>query len=116
MNNKLSRTDRMAETLANKVVRWRWLVILATLMLLVLVGEGARNLTISTSYQSFFSSDYPELVAFNEFQKTYSKTDNILFVVQGEGETVFTPKTAAAIEKLTEKSWQIPFEIGRAHV
>jgi len=109
MNNKLSRTDRFAETLANKVVRWRWLVILMTIALLALLGRGAGNLTISTSYQSFFSSDYPELVAFNEFQKTYSKTDNILFVVQGEGKTVFTPNTAAAIEKLTEMSWQIPF-------
>jgi len=109
MNNQLSKTDRIAETLANKVVRWRWLVIFMTIILLGLVGKGASNLTISTSYQSFFSSDYPQLVAFNELQKTYSKTDNILFVVQGEGKTVFTPKTTAAIEQLTKLAWQIPF-------
>jgi len=80
-----------------------------TLVLIVLVAGGARNLTLSTSYQSFFSPDYPELVAFEEFQKTYSKTDNILFVVQPAEKTVFTPRTAAAIERLTERAWQIPF-------
>lgn len=109
MNNHIPKTDRIAEQLANIVVRWRWLVILASLILIVLVAGGARNLTISTSYQSFFSSDYPELVAFNEFQKTYSKTDNILFVIKAKDKTVFTPMTAAAIEKLTKKAWLIPF-------
>ena len=109
MNNHISKMDRFAEGLANKVIRWRWAVIVATLALLALVAGGAQNLTLSTSYQSFFSSDYPELVAFNEFQKTYSKTDNILFVVQADGESVFTQKTAGAIEKLTERAWQIPF-------
>jgi len=109
MNKYISITDRIGVALANKVVRWRWLVILTTLVLLGLVAGGARNLTLSTSYQSFFSSDYSELVSFNEFQKTYSKTDNILFVLQAKDKTVFTPQTAAAIEKLTERAWQIPF-------
>jgi len=109
MNNHASRTDRIAAALANRVVRWRWLVILATLVLVALVAVGAPKLTLSTSYQSFFSPDYPELVAFNEFQKTYSKTDNILFVIQPAEKTVFTPRTAAAIERLTERAWQIPF-------
>jgi len=109
MNDDVSKSDRFAEALANKIVRWRWVVILTTLVLLVFASGGARNLTLSTSYQSFFSSDYPQLVSFNEFQKTYSKTDNILFVIQGEKGSVFTPQTAAAIEKLTEKAWQIPF-------
>jgi len=109
MNNYISKTDRIAEELGNKVVRWRWLVIIMSLILIVLLAGGAKNLTISTSYQSFFSSDYPELVAFNEFQKTYSKTDNILFVIKANNKTVFTPKTAAAIEKLTKRAWQIPF-------
>lgn len=111
MKNNISKTDRMAEAIANAVIRWRWLVILMSLILVVLVAGGARNLTISTSYQSFFSSDYPQLVDFNEFQKTYSKTDNILFVIKAADKTVFTPTTAAAIEKLTKEAWQIPFAI-----
>ena len=102
MNNHASRTDRIAAALADKIVRWRWLVILVTLVLAGLVASGAPKLTLSTSYQSFFSPDYPELVAFEEFQKTYSKTDNILFVIQPTEKTVFTPQTAEAIERLTD--------------
>ncbi|MBL1277257.1 MAG: MMPL family transporter [Ectothiorhodospiraceae bacterium] len=109
MNSRTSTTDHIAIALANGIIRWRWLVILATLIVLVLIAGGARNLTLSTSYQAFFSSDYPELVAFNEFQKTYSKTDNILFVVQASKGSAFTQRTAAAVEKLTEMAWQIPY-------
>lgn len=109
MNSHESKMDRLAEALANMVVRWRWLVILATLIMIALVAGGARNLTLSTSYQSFFSPDYPQLVAFNDFQKTYSKTDNILFVIKAKDGTVFTPRTAAAIESITKRAWQIPF-------
>ena len=109
MNNYVSKTDSMAEALTNSIVRWRWFVILATLIVVGLSAIGAKNLTISTSYQAFFSPEYSQLVAFKQFQKTYSKTDNILFVVQPVDKKIFTPKTAAAIEKLTESAWQIPF-------
>ena len=109
MNNTVSKTDRMAQALADFVVRRRWLVVLVTIIFIGLVATGVRHLTLSTSYQSFFSPDYPELVAFKEFQKTYSKTDNILFVIKPTENTVFTARTAAAIEELTERAWQIPF-------
>lgn len=104
-----SKTDRFAQAIADWVVRRRWFVLLSSLVLVALAASGAGNLSLSTSYQAFFSPDYPELVAFEEFQKTYSKTDNILFVIKTDEKTVFTPSTAAAIEKLTEMAWKIPF-------
>ncbi len=109
MNRLSSKTDRIAQTLADIVVSWRWPILLITIVTVILAAFGARNMSISTSYQSFFSPDYPELVAFEEFQKTYSKTDNILFVIQSNQDTVFTPSTAAAIEELTAKAWKIPY-------
>ena len=53
----------------------------------------------------FFSEDNPELVAFDAFQDTYTKNDNILFVIQlGDGE-VFAPEIAATLEWLTAEAW-----------
>jgi len=109
MNTLLSKTDKIVETFVNKIIRWRWFVILNTIALIVLVAGGASKLTLSTSYQAFFSPDYPELVAFEKFQKTYSKTDNILFTIQNTEKNIFTAKTAEAIEKLTQSAWKIPF-------
>ena len=104
-------TDRIAANLGDKVVRHRWLVILATLVVAGVAANGARFLEFSNDYRVFFSDKNPELVAFEKFQNTYTKNDNILFVLQaGEGE-LFSPRIAAAIEALTEEAWKIPFAI-----
>ena len=59
----------------------------------------------------FFSSENPELVAFETFQKTYTKNDNFLFVLQPADGRVFTPQVADAVERLTEEAWKIPYAI-----
>lgn len=109
MDKDLSMTDRFAQNLADTVVRWRWWVILATLAMVIFTGSGARFLELSNNYRVFFSPDNPELVAFEEFQKTYTKSDNILFVLKPKEKTVFTPRIAQAIEDLTKQAWQIPY-------
>ncbi len=104
-------TDRIAAILGDNVIRFRWLVILATLVVVAAAASGGRFLDFSNNYRVFFSDKNPELVAFDRFQATYTKNDNILFVLQPEDGEVFTPRIAAAIEKLTEGAWKIPFAI-----
>ena len=109
--DKNSLTDRLALRLADFVLRRAWLVIVASLLLVVAAGAGARFLEFSNNYRVFFSEDNPELVAFDDFQDTYTKNDNILFVIQpGDGE-VFAPEIAATLEWLTAEAWKIPYAI-----
>ncbi len=63
MNNHVSRMDRIAEVLADKVIRWRWLVILVTLVVVMLVAIGAPKLTLSTSYHLKHQKPYQQQVA-----------------------------------------------------
>ncbi len=103
--------DRFAVALARGIIRFRWLVILATLLAVVGMASGARFLDFATNYRVFFSSDNPELVAFERFQQTYTKNDNFLFVIQPADGKVFSPDVADAIERLTEEAWKIPYAI-----
>ena len=87
-----SLTDRPARRLGRFVTARPWVVIGATLMLSLVASSGARFLDFSNNYRVFFSPDNPELVAFDEFQNTYTKNDNLLFVLQpAEGE-VLSPR------------------------
>ena len=104
-------TDRIAAGLGDRVIRHRWLIILATLAIAVAASNGVRYLEFSNNYRVFFSDKNPELVAFDQFQKTYTKNDNILFVLQAKKGEIFTPRIAAAIEVLTAEAWKIPFAI-----
>ena len=109
MNTTTSRTDRIAQAIADTVVRHRWGVILLTLLLAILAGSGARHLEFANNYRAFFSPDNPELLTFEKFQQTYTKNDNLLFVLQAADGKIFTPQVADAVEKLTERAWQIPY-------
>lgn len=102
---------QMGKTYAEWLVRWRYLILVATLALVAGIGSGARFITFDTDYRVFFSEDNPQLQAFEELQNTYTKTDNVMFVLAPKDGEVFSPETLNAIARLTEESWQIPYSL-----
>ena len=107
----LDRIDAFAANLARFVIAWRWLVIFGCLAVSALVASNASTLTIANNYRVFFSENNPELNTFEEFQATYTKNDNFLFVLRPKSGNVFDADTLAAVEALTEAGWQIPHAI-----
>ncbi|MBC8284225.1 MAG: MMPL family transporter [Nitrospinae bacterium] len=93
------------------VLRFRWWIILSTLLLVFSAASGARFLSFSTDYRVFFSKDNPQLVAFETLQNTYTKNDNVMFAVEPKDGKVFTRKTLAIIEEITQASWKIPYSL-----
>lgn len=84
-------------------------VLLFGLILILLVGAGAKNLVFKSDYRVFFSDQNPQLTAFERMQKVYSKSDNVAFVITPKSGPLFTPERLAAIHQLTTQSWQIPY-------
>jgi predicted RND superfamily exporter protein len=109
MSRYFQAMDRFASNLAQGVINWRWWVLLLSTAGIMLAGSGARFLDFSTNYRDFFSAANPELQAFESLQTTYSKNDNILFVLKPADGVVFNNQTLSAVEWLTEQAWQIPF-------
>jgi len=101
----ISFTKRYAEFIVNNP----WRLLLLSLIIILMAASGGRFLQFSNDYREFFSEDNPELLAFEELQDTFNKADNVMFVLAPRNGDVFTNKTLAIVEDLTEKSWQIPF-------
>lgn len=101
----------MLENFARALIRYRWFVVIGTLVAVVLATAGARRLQMTTDYRVFFSAENPQLTAFDKLQNTYTKNDNVMIVVAPKDGRVFTQKTLAAIEDLTTQSWQVPHSI-----
>jgi predicted RND superfamily exporter protein len=99
----------MIKHYANWVIRWRYFIILATLVLVAVLGSGMRLLIFDTDYRVLFSEDNPQLAAFEELQNTYTKSDNVLFILAPKEGQIFTPQTLEAVEWLTKEAWQVPF-------
>jgi len=99
----------LERALGEWVVKYRWLIIIATLLIVAAAGSGAQFLTINNDTRVFFSKENPQLQALEALENTYNKSDNVLFVVEPKDGNVFTGKTLAAVIELTEKSWQVPY-------
>lgn len=101
----------MSQSYFTWILRHRWLVVVCSALLIGLVASGARFLAFSNDYRMFFSEENPQLLAFEALQNTYTKTDNVLFVVSPKDGNVFTPNILATVEWLTRESWQIPYSL-----
>jgi predicted RND superfamily exporter protein len=101
----------MTRSVAEWLVRWRWALFVSAWLLVVLSVGGARLLAFSNDYRVFFSKQNPQLLAFQQLQNTYTKSDNVLFVLAPDDGKVFTAETLSAVEWLTTQAWQIPYSI-----
>jgi len=106
-NTKIGFASRYADW----IIRYRWLVILATILLAIAAGSGGRFIQPNNDYRVFFSDENPQLQAFEQVQRTYTKIDNILFAIAPKNGNVFTQETLQAVEELTESAWQLPFSL-----
>ena len=99
----------MVESYTRWVIRWKYLVVLASIALVFAAAYGGQFLGFSNDYRMFFGEDNPQLIAFEKMQKTFNKNDNILFVVTPKSGKVFSRETLAVIKDITEEAWQVPF-------
>jgi len=100
----------MIERYSDWIIRWRYLIILATLVLVGLTTLGFP-LRFDNDTRVFFSEDNPQFMAFEALQDTYTKNDGVLFVLAPQDGQVFTPETLSAVEWLTNEAWQMPYSI-----
>lgn len=93
------------------LLKWKYAVVAATVILVMLLAAGAGRLVFTNDYRVFFSKENPQLLAFENLQNTYTKNDNVLFVITPKDGKVFTPETLTAVRDITRASWQIPYSI-----
>ena len=101
----------MSKSYGEWLARWRYPVLVVCLLLVAGAGAGGQFLAFKTDYRNFFSADNPQLQAFEQLQNTYTKTDNVLFVLAPKDGRVFSNEALASTIALTEAAWQIPYSI-----
>ncbi len=101
----------MLSKYSDLILRWRYLVVLITLVAIFLLGAGGKNLVFTNDYRYFFSEDNPQLLEFETLQDTYTKQDNVYIMLEPKDGDVFNAEFLTALKELTEQSWQIPYSI-----
>lgn len=91
------------------VIAHRWWVVILSLMLTAMISSHMRSLDFATDYRVFFSGENPDLIAFEDFQKIYTKSDNILIVIRARDERKFDAEIMEVVHKVTRAAWKIPY-------
>ncbi|MCW8885811.1 MAG: MMPL family transporter [Motiliproteus sp.] len=91
------------------VLKRKFIVLLISLVLITLAASGGRFLVFKGDYRVFFGEENPQLLAFERMQKTFAKSDNVLFILAPKNGDIFTSENLAIVEQLTEASWQLPY-------
>jgi uncharacterized protein len=93
------------------ILKHHWLVLIVSVLVVFAAANGGKFLQFTNDYRVFFSKDNPQLRAFENLENSYTKEDNVLFVVAPKSGKVFTRETLVIIEKLTKAAWQVPYSI-----
>lgn len=91
------------------VTRHPWGTLLVSTLLVLVLAAGMLHLGFKNDYRIYFSKENPQLKAFEAIQDTYSKSDNVMFLLDpGQGD-VFTPRILQAVHRLTKGAWQLSY-------
>ncbi len=93
------------------IVRFRWLVLLLSVASVLFLASGGRFLAFTNDYRVWFSEDNPELIRFENLQESYTRSDNILVMLEPKSGEVFSRETLTAVADLTDRAWQVPFSV-----
>jgi len=91
------------------VVKYRWFLAIGLFCFSMFAASGMQFLTFSNDSRMFFSKENPQLQALEELEKTYTKVENIFYILIPKSGTIFEKKSLAALEFITNEGWKIPY-------
>lgn len=94
-------------------IRWviaqrKWLAVMLVLSVM-LITAGATRLTFTSDFRAYFGPENPQLIAFENMERAFSKQDNVFFYIQAKERDLFSNQGLHLIERLTDEGWQLPF-------
>jgi predicted RND superfamily exporter protein len=91
------------------VLRWRWVILALTVLVVLMAGFGLRGLTFNPDSRLFFGPDDPGRLALDRLENTFTRANSLLFVLAPADGNVFTATALDAVQALTERAWRTPY-------
>lgn len=93
------------------IVRHRWAVAILSLVAALVIAMGQQQITFSADHRVFFSDNNPQMVAYDQLQESYTRTDSILIMIRDERGGLFTRERLDLIVQTTNQAWMTPHSI-----
>ena len=111
MKMQLNQKNQLQERLCQTFLRYRWVYFALSVMTLVGLGLGIKNLGFTNAYEAQFGPNNPQLAAYNQLIDDYDQVDNVLIAIEPHSGDVFQPSVLELVNKLTKLAWKTPHSI-----
>lgn len=91
------------------IIRKPWMMLFASLLLIVVSGSGLRFFVIESDYEVFFDGTNARLQAHRQLEVEYGRKDAVRIGIAPRSGDVFDPAVLNIIKDLTQASWEIPY-------
>lgn len=92
-------------------LRYPKMTLLLCVILTALLGFGASRFHNTIDFRFFFSSDNPQLAAYEKLQSTYGSEEFIFVAIESVDGDIFTQENLLALESLTQSAWKLPYSL-----
>lgn len=91
------------------LLKYRWLVVIATLAICGAIGSGASNLRTTPDNRVFFGPENPDLKMFEALEAAYRESNDVLIAVASESGDIFQADELRLLRRLTDVLWTTPY-------
>ncbi len=97
----------LVSSIVDNIINWPKLYIVASILLMLLVGLGSIKLTTNFTYRVWFQEANEKLKVFDAFEKRFG-SDEISVVIVHSPSGIFDKESISLIKELTEDMWLTP--------
>ena len=101
----------METRLVDALLKYRYAFFIFGLIITSALATGFKDLYVDADYRSFFFDDDPQLVAYDNIQNQYTKSESLNLLIGSKSGAIFTPSNIETIYELTEELWHAPYAI-----
>lgn len=98
----------MLENFIATTLRFRWWVIIVSLVFVTSTFMGLERISILSDYKSFLDPEYPGLIEQEKVEAIFTENNRLMIAVAPQDQQVFKPATIRLIQALTNDAWMLP--------
>jgi uncharacterized protein len=96
-------------TIGGWVVRFRWLIVVITILYVAIPASGLRHLYIDSEFRNFIGESLPSVIDMKYIESIFNRQDNVFLAIAPNDGDVFSKKNIATVYELTNLAWQLPY-------
>ena len=101
--------EPFATRFAKRVLAARWIVIVASVLVVAVAAMSVRQLEFSANYRIFFDEDNPQLLGLEALENTYGKNENVVFLIVPDDGDATSEDALTVAAWLTRAAWNTPY-------